>query len=74
MNSMEVVFLLEAGTAHPLRAHGFTLDLVGSVLLIFLVFFVVLCFIFVCLRPVSCVSNGVSVSGFCIFDWPFGFL
>ena len=34
--------------------------------------FVFLCF--VCLRPVSCVHNVVSVSGFTILDCPIGFL
>ena len=31
-------------------------------------------FVFVCLRPVSCVPNVTSVSGFSILDWLFGFL
>jgi hypothetical protein len=31
-------------------------------------------FVFVCLRPVSCVPNIASVSGLFILDWPFGFL
>jgi hypothetical protein len=47
--------------------------LVGSVLLIFLVFcFVFLCFI--CLRPVSCVTNVDSVSGLFLLDYPFGLI
>jgi len=47
--------------------------LVGSVLLIFLVFCVVY-FCFLCLRPVSCVPNVASVSGLSIRDCTFGFL
>ena len=35
---------------------------------------VVLCFCFVCLRPVSCVTNVTGVSGLSILDYPFGFL
>jgi hypothetical protein len=31
-------------------------------------------FCFVCLRPVSCVLNVVSVSSLPILDFPFGFL
>jgi len=38
----------------------------------FMCCFVFLCF--VCLRPVSCVHNVVSVSGFTILDCPIGFL
>ena len=34
--------------------------------------FVVLCFCFVCRRPVSCVPNDASFSGLSIFDCPFG--
>jgi len=48
---------------------------VGSVPLILLVFCVVSYFLcIVCLRPVHCVANVVSVSGLSIFYWPFGFL
>ena len=45
--------------------------------------FVLFCFVFLCvclfvfcfyLRPVSCVPNVASVSGFSILDFPFGFL
>ena len=51
-----------AGIAYPSRAPGFTPDfMAGSVLLFYL--FSVLCFCFVCLRPVSCVPDVVSVSG-----------
>ena len=32
------------------------------------------CFIFVCLRPVSCVPNVASVSGLSFHNCPFGFL
>ena len=46
----------------------------GSVLLILLVLCVVLCFCFVCLHPVSCVSSVASVSGLFILDCPFRFL
>ena len=50
----------------------------GLVLLIFLGFFVVLCFdfllCFICLRSVSCVSSVVSVTGLSMLDYPFGFL
>ena len=47
--------------------------LVGSVLLIVIVFCVVfLCF--VCLRPVSCASNVASDYGLTILDFTFGFL
>jgi hypothetical protein len=62
--------------------------LVGSVLLIFLVFCVVvfggfrvadllsfLCCVFVVgLRHVSCLPNVASFSVLSILDWPFGFL
>jgi hypothetical protein len=55
---------------------------IESVLLVFLVFFVVLyliCCCFFCIRPVSCVPNVTSVSGFfsifyCPFDCPENFL
>ena len=47
--------------------------LVGSVLLIFLMFCVFL-FFFVCIRPLSCVPNVASVSGLSILDSSFGFL
>ena len=47
---------------------------VGSVLLIFLVFCAVLCFVYVfCLRPVSYVPNA-RVSRFSILDYLFGLL
>ena len=47
--------------------------LVGSVFVIFLTFCVMyLCF--VCLRPVSCVSNVASGCGLSILDCSFGFL
>ena len=66
--------LKEAGTAYPSRASVFTADFfVGTVLLIFLVFSVVL-FFCCCLRPVFCVLNVASVSGLFIVDFPFGFL
>jgi hypothetical protein len=44
--------------------------LVVSVLLIVVVFCVVLCrhFLFVCLRPVSCVLNVAGISGLSILD------
>jgi hypothetical protein len=32
------------------------------------------CFIFVCLRPVTCVPDVASVSGFSFRNYPFGFL
>jgi hypothetical protein len=38
------------------------------------VLFSVLYFLLVCLRPVSCVPDSVSVAGFSILDCPFGFL
>ena len=46
------------------RAH-MILSLVGSMLLIVLVFYVVF-FISACFRPVSCVPNAASVSGLTI--------
>ena len=46
---------------------------VGSVLLLFLVFCVVL-LCFVCIRPVSFVPNVASVFWLSILDCPFGFL
>jgi hypothetical protein len=36
--------------------------------------FSVLYFLLVCLPPVSCVPDSVSVAGFSILDCPFGFL
>ena len=68
------VFLTERVTAVEQKLLPFTkyLNLVGLVLLIFLVLCCV--FVFVCLRPVSCVPNVTSVSGFSILDWLFGFL
>jgi len=49
--------------------------LVRFVLLIVLVFYVVVFFrLFVCLPPVSCVTNVASFSGLSILDCPFGFL
>jgi hypothetical protein len=60
---------------YPSGAPGFTYGfLVGSVLLILLVFCVLLCVFFVYLRSVSCVPNVASVSGLSILDRPFGFL
>ena len=65
------------GTGYPSRAHGFTTGcLVGSLFLIFLVFCCVF-FNFVCLRLVSCIMpcpHVANVSGFSIFDCPFGFI
>jgi hypothetical protein len=54
------------------RAH-MMLSLVGSMLLIVLVFYVVL-FISACFRHVSCVPNAASVSGLIIRYYPFDFL
>jgi len=48
--------------------------LVRSMLLIILVFCVVYCIFFVCLRPVSCVPSVATVSRFSILDCPLGFL
>jgi hypothetical protein len=62
--------LYEAGTTSLSRANVSALGFwLGSVLLIFLVFCVVLCFSFVCLRYVSCVPSVVNR-----LECPFAFL
>ena len=45
---------------------------VGSMLLVFLIFCVVFCF--PCFRPLFCLPNVASVSRLTILDCPFGFL
>ena len=62
-------------TAYHSAAPWLPLSLEGSVLVIFLVFCVVLCFgVGFFLRLVSCAPNVSSVSGMFIFYCPFGFL
>jgi hypothetical protein len=53
----------KTGTAYPSQASDFTPGiLVGSVLIILIVFSVLCFFSRVCLRPVSCVPNVASIS------------
>jgi hypothetical protein len=49
-------------------------SLVGSVLLTFVVFCVVLFVLFICLRPVTWVPHVASFSELSILYYPFGFL
>jgi hypothetical protein len=62
------------GILYPSQAPGFTPDLwyYGSVFINVLVFCVVFLW-FVCIPPVSWISNITSVSGLSILDCPFGF-
>jgi hypothetical protein len=80
-NSLSMGFIVgglqEEGTAYTAQVPGFIPVFGGSMLHIFFSFLccVVLClFCFVCLRPVSCVSNVACFSGLSIPDCHFGFL
>jgi hypothetical protein len=53
-------------------AHPSLFVVVGSMLLVFLIFCVVFCF--PCFRPLFCLPNVASVSRLSILDCPFGFL
>ena len=56
------------GTVYPSRAHGFISGFMeGSVLLIS--YYFLLCFLFVCLRPVYCVPLVVDISGLFILGF-----
>ena len=66
--------LVEWGNSFPFASDRVLLQcLQGFVLVNFLVF-CVLCFWFVCLRPVSFVPNVANFSGFSVIDYHFGFL
>jgi hypothetical protein len=68
--AMQYIAILRGTEGHMAVYGPVHILLVGSVLLIFLVFCVVF-YCFVCLRPVSCVHNVASVSGLYILDFSF---